>query len=65
MIAAIPGEDASNQDVNKRINAAILTAMTLYPCLGLWLATRMTKLTSSNFIEVLGINHLWNVHDDA
>jgi hypothetical protein len=65
MLTAIPGEDSTNQEVNRRINASILIAMTLYPCLGLWMATRPQQLTTSNAWEALGIDHLWDLQDDV
>jgi hypothetical protein len=64
LITAIPGEDSTNKEINKRINASILIAMTLYPCLGLWIATRTQQLGDGNTLQTLGIDHLWNLHDD-
>jgi len=65
LIAAIPGEDSTNEEVNRRVNASILIAMTLYPCLGLWMATRPQQLNSSNVFQVLGIDHFWTLQDDV
>ena len=64
LITAIPGEDSTNKEINQRINASILIAMTLYPCLGLWIATRTQQLGDGNTLQTLGIDHLWNLHDD-
>lgn len=65
LIAAIPGEDSTNEEVNRRVNASILIAMTLYPCLGIWMATRPQQLNGSNVWQVLGIDHLWTLQDDV
>jgi len=64
LITAIPGEDSTNKEINQRINASILIAMTLYPCLGLWIATRTRQLEAGTALQTLGIDHLWNLHDD-
>ena len=64
LITAIPGEDSTNQEINRRVNASILIAMTLYPCLGLWIATRTQQLEAGNISQTLGIDHLWKLQDD-
>ena len=64
LITAIPGEDSTNKEINRRVNASILIAMTLYPCLGLWIATRTQQLEAGNILQTLGIDHLWKLQDD-
>jgi len=63
-IAGIPDEDSSNEEINAKINASILIAMTLYPCFGLWMATRPEQLTFSNFWYVMGLDHLYTLKDE-
>ena len=64
LITAIPSEDSTNKEINRRVNASILIAMTLYPCLGLWIATRTQQLEAGNILQTLGIDHLWKLQDD-
>ena len=64
LITAIPGEDSTNKEINRRVNASILIAMTLYPCLGLWIATRTQQLEAGNILQTLGIDRLWKLQDD-
>mmetsp|Transcript_24509 Transcript_24509/g.55989 ORF Transcript_24509/g.55989 Transcript_24509/m.55989 type:complete len:931 (-) Transcript_24509:147-2939(-) len=45
LIKAIPGEDTSNGEVNAKVNSSILVAMTLYPCLGLWVKDSLLAQT--------------------
>ena len=58
ILSAIPSEDCTNRDVNLRVNASILIAMTLYPCLGLWMVTRPTNINFWDFF-LNDINNLW------
>lgn len=64
LVEAIPDEDASNVEVNMRINTSILLAMTLYPCLGLWVMDRGKALTFDNFATEMNLDNLWAIKDE-
>jgi len=58
MLSAIPKEDTTNKEASLKINASILIAMTMYPCLGLWFGTRPIEKSFSEFL-INDINNFW------
>jgi len=64
LICAIPRKDCTSKDVNLKVDASILIAMTLYPCLGLWFGTRPMHISFWEFL-LNDINNFWEFESEV